>query len=103
MDETTWNKILSNIKPISPSIEALLRSSQSKNLDGNKLKLAVYYKFHKDKLEEIKNKKLIEDSILGILSKQITIEVGLIDVPIKSELTESANQNIMTAAEEIFS
>ena len=103
MDEAVWSKILNNIKPVSPSIEALLRSSQLKTLDGNKLKLAVYYKFHKDKLEENKNKKLIEDSILSILSKQITLEIGLVDAPVKSELTGVTNQNIMTAAEEIFS
>lgn len=102
MDETTWKKILSEVKPISFSVASLLNSTKLLDFSGDKLKLGVYYKFHKDKLDEIKNKTILENAMQKIFEKQITIECTLTDLPPKSELTERVNQNIMTAAEEIF-
>ena len=57
MDETTWNKILDKVMTQSISIARLLRSVVLLEFDSNKLKLGVSYKFHKDKLEEVKTKK----------------------------------------------
>ena len=102
MDEKSWSKILAEIKPISVSIAALLGSSKLLKFDGDKLNLGVYYKFHKDKLEELKNKKLLEDIATKIFEKTIRIECLLTEPPAKIQLTESKDDNILNVAEEIF-
>ena len=88
-----WDRILTEIKLINTSIEALLRSSELIGFDGEKLKLGVYYKFHKDKLEETKNKKMLEDVATRIFEKTIRVECLL---------TEKKDDNILNVAEEIF-
>lgn len=103
MDEITWKKIISELKPISISMSGLLNSTRPINFVGDKLEIGVYYKFHKDKLEENRNKKILENVFFKVLGKNITYECILKEVPQRSELTDVVNQNIMTAAEEIFS
>ena len=97
-----WTKILAEVKLINASIEALLRSSKPIGFDGQRLKLGVYYKFHKDKLEELINKKLLEDIATKIFEKTIRIECLLTEPPAKIQLTESKDDNILNVAEEIF-
>ena len=104
LDPIFWEKILKEVKPINSSIEALLRSSKPVEFDGEKLMLGVYYKFHKDKLDEYKNKKIVEDVTGKVFSKDIRIECFITnEEPPKIELTEVKNENIMKVAEEIFS
>lgn len=102
MDETTWKKILTEIKSTSISVASLLSSAKLLEFDKDCLKLGVYYKFHKDKLEEERNKKIMIDAMQKIFEKEIKYECVLAEVPKNTELTDSQNQNIMTAAEEIF-
>lgn len=104
LDPIFWEKILKEVKPINSSIEALLRSSKPVEFDGEKLMLGVYYKFHKDKLDEYKNKKIVEDVTGKVFSKDVRIECFITsEEPPKIELTEVKNENIMKVAEEIFS
>lgn len=103
MDEISWKKILAEVKPISLSIAGLLNSAKPLSFEDNKIKLGVYYQFHKDKLEETKTKKILEDIALNIFGKDIRIECCLAEAPVKQELTEVTNQNIITVAEQMFS
>lgn len=103
MDEASWNKILAEVKPLSVSIEGLLRSSKPLFYDGKKLQLGVYYKFHKDKLEELKTKKMLEDVAQKVFQTQVVIECSLSELPKKVELTDVQNQNIIATAEQMFS
>lgn len=103
MNEETWNKILSEVKSASISVAALLSSAKLLDFNENNLKLGVYYKFHKDKLEEARNKKIMEEAMQKVLSKQLRYECVLAKPPVKSELTDVKQENIMIAAEEIFS
>lgn len=107
IDKNSWEKVLTEIRPINASIEGLLRSSKPLGFDGKKLKLSVYYKFHKDKLEEAKNKKILEEAMEKVFQNQVKIECMLTDQPItpnipKNVLTEVKNDNILTVAEGIF-
>jgi hypothetical protein len=103
MDEISWKKILSGVKPISLSVAGLLGSAKPLGLEDNRLKLGVAYKFHKDKLEEAKTKKMLEDIVLSVLGKDVRIECCLAEELKKEQLTESRNENIITVAEEMFS
>lgn len=103
MDEITWSKLLSEIKPLSVSIEGLLRNSKPLEFDGKHLKIEVSYKFHKDKLEETKNRKMLEDCMEKIFENRVAIECLVTNQPAKVRLTNDKNENIMTVAEEMFS
>ena len=102
MDEMSWKRILEGVKPISLSIAGLLNSAKPLSLDENSLKLSVYYKFHKDKLEEAKTKKMLEDIALNVLGKDIRIECCLAEAPASQELTDVKNENIISVAEQMF-
>lgn len=103
MDEMNWNKLLAEVKPLSASIEGLLRNTKPIEFDGKKLKLSVSYKFHKDKLEETKNRKMIEDAAEKILQSQVVIECCISETPVNLHLTKASSENIMAVAEEMFS
>lgn len=55
-----WNNVLQAIKPYNHSLEALLRSARPKGLEDGTLTLEVFYKFHKERLETVKNRHLLQ-------------------------------------------
>lgn len=109
--ENDWDKILKAVRPVNASIEALLRASKPIGFDGNNLRLGVYYKFHKEKLDEIRNKKILEDAITGVFNNPVKVYCLLTEIPKevvkKVELVEPQINNtqpdISKVAEEIFS
>lgn len=102
MDDS-WKKVLTEVKPISASIAGLLQSAKLLGLEEKTLKLGVYYQFHKDKLEEAKTKKMLEDIALNVFGRDIKIECCLEEAPAKVQLTEVNNPNIISVAEQMFS
>lgn len=103
MDSNTWTKLISTVKSQSISIGGLLNSAHVVELNDNSLKLGVYYKFHKEKLEEAKTKKMLEDALQSVVGSNMGIEFCLAEAPASQQLTEVNNQNIITVAEEMFS
>lgn len=105
MDSNIWTKLVSEVKAQSVSIGGLLGATKPMELEGNNLKLGVYYKFHKDKLEETKTKKMLEDIALNIYGKDIRIECCLAEAPIvqnKSNLSDINDRSVLKAAEDLF-
>ncbi|HWA51657.1 MAG TPA: DNA polymerase III subunit gamma/tau [Patescibacteria group bacterium] len=114
LDETTWAKLIENSRNKNFGIEALLRAAKPLGYDGNVLNLGVYYQFHKDKLEENKNKIVLEKvcvETFGIDSIKINLE--LLEKPkiarkieetnlSKPDLTPKVDKDIIDAAKEIF-
>lgn len=103
MDSNTWTKLISAVKLQSISIGGLLNSTHIVEINESNLKLGVYYKFHKEKLEEAKTKKMLEDALQSVMGSNMGIEFSLAEAPAKRELTDVNNQNIITVAEEMFS
>lgn len=115
-----WNTILKTIKSLNASTEALLRSAKPLGMDGDKLILGVFYSFHKERLEEIVHRKLVEDVCMKLIGSKIIIQCQLTEpekkvteevLDINSSnsavsqvlLTENKNDDIIKIAEEIFS
>jgi DNA polymerase-3 subunit gamma/tau len=102
-----WKSILLTIRPINASIEALLRAAKPMNFDGKTLTLGVFYKFHKERLEEGAHRKVLEEVIAQVLGNQVRVSCILTEPPAKpvvqeTVLTDSKDQDIIKAAEEIF-
>lgn len=72
-----WGNLLMTVKPFNHSVEAFLRATQPKLIKGNCLILEVFYPFHKDRLEEIKNRKIVEDGLKKVLGVEMRFECTL--------------------------
>ncbi len=75
--KTVWGNLLMTVKPFNHSVEAFLRATQPKSIKGNCLILEVFYPFHKDRLEEIKNRKIVEDGLKCVLGTDMKFECVL--------------------------
>jgi len=74
MGDEFWKKLLDSVGKISPSAEMLLKSSKFISLNEKSLRLGVFYKFHKERIEDLRNRKIFEDTIFEILRKKVDIE-----------------------------
>ncbi len=107
VDESSWSKLIERVRAVSLSVSSLLVSSKPLEFDGERIKLGVCYKFHKDMLEESRNRQILENTATDIFNKNVRFECLLIDPPSDSAsnpvLTEVGNDNILKSAEELFS
>ena len=111
VNDDVWKNILRLVKPVNASVEALLRSSKPIAYDGKVLTLGVYYKFHKERLEDVSHRRVLEDIVARVLGSPTRVTCVLVDPPprkvveetkVKAVLTEGKDRDIIKAAEEIF-
>lgn len=111
VNEEIWKNILSSVKPVNASIEALLRASRPVAYDGKILTLGVYYKFHKERLEDAHHRTILEDVVGKVLHSPTRVVCTLVDPPpkkvvdeakVEPVLTEGKDADIIKVAEEIF-
>jgi DNA polymerase-3 subunit gamma/tau len=107
-----WGNLLVAVKPYNHSVEAFLRSARAKTVDKGVLTIEVYYPFHKDKLEEPKNREIvemgikkvfgIETSLRCVLAKNKTKPLMIMnDTPLE-KVSEELKNDIYDVAKEIF-
>jgi hypothetical protein len=106
-----WLDILKAVRPMNHSVEALLRSSRAVETSGHKLFIEVFYKFHKERLETEKCRRIVEECLENIFGFPIRVEYRLGDGfgKVKKEALQVENlsgkevgEEIIKAAEEIF-
>jgi DNA polymerase-3 subunit gamma/tau len=111
VNDDVWRNILALIKPLNASIEALLRAARPISYDGKILTLGVYYKFHKERLEDEHHRRILEDVVAKVLQSPTKIVCTLVEPPpkkviietkVETVLTEGKDADIIKAAEEIF-
>lgn len=114
IDDGVWRDILTKIRPINTSIEALLRAAKPMGYNGKVLTLSVYYRFHKERLEEVHHRRVLEDVVAGVLGNPVRVVCTLNEPPLKvvdaqperrqevPTLTEGEDKDIIKIAEEIF-
>jgi DNA polymerase-3 subunit gamma/tau len=111
VNDDIWKKILAEVHPINVSIEGLLRASRPLTYDGKVLTLGVFYKFHKERLEDKNHRRILEEVIEKVLNCPTRIVCTLVEPSPKNIieeskqepiLTESSEPDIIKAAEEIF-
>lgn len=72
-----WGKVLLAIKPYNHSVEAFLRAVRPSKISGNRLVCDVFYPFHKDKLEEQKNRQIVERGLKDVFGVDLEFECVL--------------------------
>lgn len=113
INDEMWKSILAQVRPINTSIEALLRAAKPMGFDGKVLTLGVYYRFHKERLEEGAHRRVLEDVAAAVLGNPVRVVCTLTEPPqkplqpespqeAKAALTEGEDKDIIKIAEEIF-
>ncbi len=110
ISEEVWRSILAAVRPRNTSIEALLRAAKPMDYDGKTLTLGVFYRFHKERLEESPNRRILEETIEVIFGSPVRVKCTLTEPPAKKVeekpqetiLTEGEDKDIIKVAEEIF-
>ncbi len=109
--ENKWGEILAAVKPFNHSVEAFLRAARPQKMNKEELVIEVFYKFHKDKLEEAKHRQIVEkglDKVFGegMSFRCVLAEKKLVFAPpergsdvVKPNSTEKAIEDV---AKEIF-
>jgi len=64
---------LEQVKPLNHSVQALLRACRLLDFDGKDLKLEVFYKFHKERLETEKCRQIVEQVTGQILETPVRL------------------------------
>ena len=62
-----WGRILGEVKLRNRSVEALLKACRPLGVEGREVVLGFYYPFHKEKIEEPKNKALVESAVSQVV------------------------------------
>lgn len=83
-----WKKILTAVRPKNASTEALLRAATPLGFDGKSLTLGVFYRFHKERLEEHYHKSLLEEVTEHVLGSKVKVVCTLTEPPGKPEVRE---------------
>jgi len=105
-----WGEVLAGVRPINHSVEALLRATRPTGFDGGFLVLEVFYKFHKERLDQERYKMLVEEVASKVLVAPIKVRYHLSQKTqkvIKKEVTDDnisaeVGDDIIKTAEEVF-
>jgi DNA polymerase-3 subunit gamma/tau len=84
--EEKWPEVLLAVKPYNHSVEAFLRAARPKKATEKGLVIEVFYKFHKEKLEEAKNRQIVEIGLEKVFGGKVNFECVLADVERKKEM-----------------
>jgi len=73
--QAIWSQVIEHIRPLDPSVQALLHGSycQPISVEGQVVVLGFRYAFHKSKIEETRNRRIVEQ----VLSKQLKGNYGI--------------------------
>lgn len=106
-----WDEYLTRVSQRVHSVAGLLRSARPKRVEGNRLTIEVFYKFHQEQLEQSNRRLMLEEEasklwglgvvncVLGEKAPDSVVEAAGIE-NISSQRVESS---VLKAAEEIFS
>jgi DNA polymerase-3 subunit gamma/tau len=94
ISEDVWHKVLSAIRPGHASTEALLRAARPLEFNGSTLKIGVYYKFHKEHLEEEHHRGVLEKALSTYLGNSVRVVCTLTEPPVrKVETSQDGDGN----------
>lgn len=98
-----WSKLLTAVKEKNMTLEALLRSAKPvKGVNGT-AEVAVFYKFHKEQLEQPKFQEMILACAAPIAQGEVELKYVLTTPPQTAELAETkSDQNLAALAEEVL-
>jgi len=71
-----WSALMTAVKPLNHSVAAFLRSAVGE-LQGKTLVVQAFYPFHKERLENPKNKAILDQAVRQVYGKGIKVRIDL--------------------------
>ncbi len=75
--EKNWSQFLNKVRPVNTNLMAILRSARPVSFDKGNLTLQLFYRFHKEKLEEPKVCQTLEGILEEVMSQPIKLKFAL--------------------------
>jgi len=104
--EAHWEEIKRDVRPRSPTVQALLHSVRPIDVEGNTVVLLAASSFHKENLEKAQNRRIVEEVMqrrLGVtLALRCTIEARAESRDLRSQIREARKDDLVRAAMNIF-
>ena len=72
-----WERLIAAVKPRNHSLEALLRSCSLGSCDGKTVTIETAYAFHKERLETVKNRRILEEIIQELIGSPVSVRLTL--------------------------
>ncbi|MBF8250219.1 MAG: polymerase subunit gamma/tau [Candidatus Levybacteria bacterium] len=76
-NDALWTALIDKAKAYNHSVAGVLRGCSIKSYDNKTLLLQTNFKFHKDKLSEVKTRELLENALKEVVRKNVKIEIEL--------------------------
>ncbi len=99
--EKNWGEFLNRVRPVNAHVVALLRATRPSEYDGENLTLEVFYRFHKDKLEEPKILKMLDTIMEETIGKKVRLRFMLAKKESLRPLTVNRSNVIDVKGEEL--
>ncbi|PDV98940.1 DNA polymerase III subunit gamma/tau [Candidatus Chloroploca asiatica] len=104
--EHAWEEIKRDVRPKSPTVQALLHSVRPVDVEGATIVLLASSAFHKENLEKIANRRIVEDVISrqlgGTYGIRCTIEARAEVQDLRGKIREARKDDLVRAAMNIF-
>ncbi len=87
-----WNDVIAEISKENHSLSFILKMSNLLSVDDDGLKISVPYSFHKDKIEENKTKKTIEQTLANFFSERILLHCSVLEIAVQTNNDDDLNK-----------
>ncbi|MBN1484717.1 MAG: DNA polymerase III subunit gamma/tau [Chloroflexia bacterium] len=89
-----WPRVVERIRPLDPSVQALLHDSycQPIDVDGQIIVLGFRYSFHKSKIEETRNRRIVEHALRKLLRGDYGVRCVLNDASAGGRKRQQASE-----------
>jgi DNA polymerase III gamma/tau subunit len=95
-----WDELLMEIKAANHSVHAFLKAAEPE-IDGKDLKLMFLYQFHKERIEDLKNKLILEKAVAKVYGMPLKVKCVLKKGE-KKRKEEEKKPDIVAKSIEIF-
>ena len=106
LDDQSWKTILEKIKEHNHTLNALLRDAKPEGIDGDQIVISVRFKFHHDKITEVKNRQVLEQIFSDVLGRKCFIKCQIQDrkkTEVRNQKSETVEgEDLEKAAKEMF-
>jgi len=72
-----WQDFIAATRPFNHSVAGVLRSSRPKGVDNGIVTIEAFYSFHRDKLNEIKTRQILEEVLKKLFGAKVKVEIVL--------------------------
>lgn len=98
--QKVWEEVIEKVKPLNHSLYSFIKDANLKSCDQEKLVIDVKFRFHSERIHDLKNKRIIETAIEEVFGRPIRLEC-FIDEKIPKPKTV-VEQDMVETAVEVF-